>query len=830
MHLINIFITIEKIMDHSTHNKLISFIWSIADDCLRDVYVRGKYRDVILPMVVLRRLDTLLEPTKEAVLAEVKYQKEEMHETELDDAPLISESGYVFYNTSKWTLKNLFNTATNNQQILLANVEEYLNGFSGNVKEIIACFELQNQVRKMATSDVLLDVLEKFVSPNINLTPFNIKDPDGNTLPALTNLGMGYVFEELIRKFNEDNNEEAGEHFTPREVIELMTHLVFDPIEKDLPLTLTVYDPACGSGGMLTETQNFIYEKYPTENATRDIHLYGKEVSPETYAICKSDMMIKGNNPENIKVGSTLSTNEFSANKFDFMLSNPPYGKSWSGEQKYIKEGKDVIDSRFIIELTDYWGNKASADATPRSSDGQLLFLMEMVSKMKPTNVSPLGSRIASVHNGSSLFTGDAGSGESNIRRYIIENDMLDAIVQLPNNLFYNTGITTYIWLLNNNKPESRQGKVQLIDSSLLFKKLRKNLGDKNCEFTTEHISEITQTYLKSATVERQLKEANDPTGIAAKVFNNDDFGYYKVNIDRPDRRKAQFKDELIEPLRFDKTLSEPMKYLFAEYGDNVYQADFFTVDSKAKTKEIIEWCEDNDISLNTKAKAKLLSTDTWQAGRLLVELANKLAELITKEYNDFNVFKIDVEAAFKLVSADVLQVIKSSKRKAFCTSVINAMSWYDENAVKIIKKTVKFKQDKLDELLNHLGCKQGGLANFGYYAVEGNKLEFVTYESNSDLRDAESISLTYNEERDSNNSEIHQYFIDEVQPNVSEAWINLDSTKIGYEISFNKHFYQHKPLRTMDDVAFDIISLEQKAEGLITDILGVAIAKVQGA
>lgn len=831
-------------MDHSAHNKLISFIWSIADDCLRDVYVRGKYRDVILPMVVLRRLDTLLEPTKEAVLAEVKFQKEEMEATELDDAPLIDAAGYVFYNTSKWTLTSIKETATNNRQIILANIEEYLNGFSANVKEIIECFNLKSQFQHMAGKDVLLDVLEKFVSPYINLTPDEVEDPEGNKLPALSNLGMGYVFEELIRKFNEDNNEEAGEHFTPREVIELMTHLVFDPIKSDLPLTLTCYDPACGSGGMLTETQNFINEKYPVENTTRDINLYGKEINDETYAICKSDMMIKGNDPKNIKVGSTLSTDEFAGQRFDFCLSNPPYGKSWASEQKHIKEGSDVIDSRFQVVLKDYWGNlpkEGFVDATPRSSDGQLLFLMEMVSKMKSPNLqaaSPSaaassllrGSRIASVHNGSSLFTGDAGSGESNIRRYIIENDMLDAIVQLPNNLFYNTGITTYIWLLNNNKPKERQGKVQLIDASLLFKKLRKNLGNKNCEFSPEHITEITQTYLDSTSVERQLNDNNDPTGIAAKVFNNDDFGYYKVNIERPDRRSAQFKDELIAPLRFDKGLREPMEHLFVEYGDKVYQADFFT----AKEKEIIAWCEDNDINLNAKAKAKLLSTDTWLNGKLLVELANKLAETITKEYNDYNLFKADVEAQFKAVSADVLADIKPNKRKAFYTTVINAMSWYDENAEKVIKKVVKFKQDKLDELLHHLGCEQTlsspkVLADFGYYSVEGKKLEFTTYETNSDLRDAESVPLTYNEGNDSDNSEIHQYFLDEVQPHVSEAWINLDSTKIGYEISFNKYFYQHKPLRAMDDVASDIISLEQKAEGLIADILGVGLAEVQG-
>ena len=478
-------------MNQQAHNKLVSFIWSIADDCLRDVYVRGKYRDVILPMVVLRRLDTLLEPTKEAVLAEVTFQRVEMKATELDDAPLKAASGYVFFNTSKWTLKQVHATATNNQQILLANVEDYLNGFSDNVKEIVSRFKLLEQMRHMAEKQVLLDVLEKFISPYINLTPQMVEDPDGNAMPALSNLGMGYVFEELIRKFNEENNEEAGEHFTPREVIHLMTHLVFDPIKDRLPPVMTIYDPACGSGGMLTESQNYVTDPEGQIKATGDVYLYGKEINDETYAICKSDMMIKGNNPENIKVGSTLSIDEFAANRFDFMLSNPPYGKSWNSELKYIKDGSEVIDPRFKVELTDYWGKTETVDATPRSSDGQLLFLMEMLGKMKPITNSPIGSRIASVHNGSSLFAGDAGSGESNIRRYIIENDMLDTIIQLPNNLFYNTGITTYIWLLTNAKPADRQGRVQLIDANLMFRKLRKNLGDKNCEFAPEHIDDI---------------------------------------------------------------------------------------------------------------------------------------------------------------------------------------------------------------------------------------------------------------------------------------------------------------------------------------------------
>ena len=801
-------------MNHSAHNKLISFIWSIADDCLRDVYVRGKYRDVILPMVVLRRLDTLLEPSKQAVLDEVTFQKEEMDAIELDDAPLMAASGYVFYNTSKWTLKSIYSTATNNQQILLANFEEYLLGFSDNVKEIIECFNLQAQIRHMASKQVLLDVVEKFVSPYINLTPTAVADPDGNLMPGLSNLGMGYVFEELIRKFNEENNEEAGEHFTPREVIELMTHLVFDPMQDNLPLTMTVYDPACGSGGMLTEAQNFIEEKYPNDN--RDVYLYGKEINDETYAICKSDMMIKGNNPENIRVGSTLSTDEFAVHRFDFMLSNPPYGKSWASEQKHIKDGNDVIDPRFKVKLKDYWGVEADVDATPRSSDGQLLFLMEMVSKMKSRATSPLGSRIASVHNGSSLFTGDAGGGESNIRRYLIENDLLDAIVQLPNNLFYNTGITTYIWLLSNNKPAQRRGKVQLIDASLLFRKLRKNLGEKNCEFSPEHIEEIVRTYLDCATVERQLDNNGDPIGMASQVFDNADFGYYKVTIERPDRRKAQFSAERIANLRFDRQLSEVMQHLYSEHGEQVYAATGFGKNNKDSflkpiEKDILNWCEDNDISLNAKAKTKLLDVKQWQSLKDLHATAAQLMQAIgTQECADFNLFKAKVDAQLK---ADKTKLSASEKN-----AILNSVSWYDENAAKVINKVVKLSGDTLDELLERLGCSEADLPDFGYYprpATEGGKQgEYITYETSADLRDSESVPV-----KDS----IHQYFRDEVQPHVSEAWINLDSVKIGYEISFNKYFYRHKPLRALEDVAADIITLEQQAEGLIAQILGVS-------
>jgi type I restriction enzyme M protein len=787
-------------MDHSSHNRVISFIWSIADDCLRDVYVRGKYRDVILPMVVLRRLDTLLEPTKEAVLEEVQFQKSEMGATELDDEPLKAASGYVFFNTSKWTLKQLFSTATNSQQILLANVEDYLNGYSDNVKEIINRFKLKAQVRHMADKDVLLDVLEKFVSPYINLSPKVGEDPDGKKLPALTNLGMGYVFEELIRKFNEENNEEAGEHFTPREVIKLMTHLVFDPIKNRLPPVMTIYDPACGSGGMLTESQDFITDPEGHIRATGDVYLYGKEINDETYAICKSDMMIKGNNPQNIKPNSTLATDEFAGQRFDFMLSNPPYGKSWATDLKYIKDGKDVIDSRFKVELADYWGKKSWVDATPRSSDGQLLFLMEMITKMKSTAASPIGSRIASVHNGSSLFTGDAGGGESNIRRHIIENDWLDAIIQLPNNLFYNTGITTYIWLLSNAKPADRRGKVQLIDASLLYEKRRKNLGEKNCDLSPANIAEIINAYMAFKPIERHVSANHDPIGIASQIFDAADFGHYKVTIERPDRRMAQFSADRLAPLRFDKGILAPMEYLYGEQGDAIYDAETL----KREAKSIVTWCEDHEITLTSKNRAKLLDVKFWQALRDLMTAGHSLMAAVgDAEYRDFNLFQDKVDAALKKHKIK----LSAPDRNA----ILNAVSWYDETAEIVLKKTVKLSGDKLTALLKRLGCTDADLGDFGYY--KSGKGEYLTYESSTDLRDSEAVPL---------NDSIHRYYQAEVKPHVGEAWINMDSVKIGYEISFNKYFYRHKPLRALEDVAADILTLEQQADGLIADILGV--------
>lgn len=777
-------------MDHSVHNKIVSFIWSIADDCLRDVFVRGKYRDVILPMFVLRRLDCLLESTKEAVLEEVRFQREDAKMADLDPHGLRDAAGHVFYNTSRFTLKSLLG----NPSQLEANLKNYLDGFSDNVKEIVEKFDLRNQIRKMVQSDVLHDVIEKFVSDEINLSPSDRKGPDGRIQPGLSNLGMGYVFEELIRKFNEENNEEAGEHFTPREVIKLMTNLVFIPVKDQLPNPLTIYDPACGSGGMLTESQDFIIDPEGEVKAKVGVFLYGKEVNPETYAICKSDMMIKGNDPENIKFGSTLASDDFSGTRFDFMLTNPPYGKSWKSDQKNIViDGKAVIDYRFQVNLSDYTGQDHDFyPAIPRSSDGQLLFMMEMVSKMKRRSDGPMGSRIASVHNGSALFTGDAGGGESNIRRHIIENDYLEAVIQLPNNFFYNTGITTYVWILSNNKVNKRKGKVQLIDASNLYQKLRKNLGEKNCEFSDEHIHQITQLYLEM------------PNDGISKVFNNRDFGYYKVTVERPLRLAAQFSLDRIATLRFTPGMQDIMEWVYGKYGDEVY------TDLKSHTEAIEAHLEREEISLSAKNRKELLSEATWREQRDIMHAAQQLAEEIgPEEFLDFNRFQDIVDDALNALSLK----LAASQRK----QILNAVSWRDERAQEVIRKVHKLNGTKLNDLLAQLGTTKDKLADYGYWPNANG--EYVEYEPDSELRDTENISLAL-DTRMSASSVIHDYFIREVRPHVDEAWIAIDKTVIGYEISFNKYFYQHKPLRSLEEVTAEILVLEAETEGLLKQLV----------
>ena len=491
---------------------------------LRDLYVRGKYRDVILPMTVLRRLDSLLEPTKQAVL-DMKASLDKAGIVN-QEGPLAKAAGHAFYNASKFTLRDL--RSRTSQQQLRADFEAYLEGFSSNVQDILEKFEFRNQIPRLSKADALGTLIEKFLSPDINLSPNPVINGDGSVKqPGLDNHAMGTIFEELVRRFNEENNEEAGEHWTPRDAVKLMAKLIFLPIADQIESgTYLLYDGACGTGGMLTvaeETLKQLAQEYGKEVST---HLYGQEINSETYAIAKADLLLKGEGEaaSNIVGGpeySTLSNDAFRTRDFDFMLSNPPYGKSWKSDLERMG-GKDGIkDRRFLIE---HAGDPEYSLIT-RSSDGQMLFLANMLSKMKQDN--RLGSRIAEVHNGSSLFTGDAGQGESNIRRWIIENDWLEAIVALPLNMFYNTGIATYIWVLTNRKPLHRRGRVQLIDATQWYKPLRKNLGKKNCELSEEDIQRICDTFISFEETEQ------------SKIFPNAAFGYWKVTVERPFRMKG---------------------------------------------------------------------------------------------------------------------------------------------------------------------------------------------------------------------------------------------------------------------------------------------------
>lgn len=654
-------------MNQKVHNQIVSFIWSIADDVLRDVFVRGKYRDIILPFTVLRRLDALLVPTKEKVLEANAF----LIKQNIDDKKALeSQSGYPFWNISQFTFETLLNDSDN----IDTNLEAYLDGYSPNVQEIISKFKLRNQLETMKEAGVTYLLIEKLANKEINISPLEAKNSKGEVLPPLTNLGMGYVFEELIRKFNEENNEEAGEHFTPREIIKLMTHILFTPVKDKIKQgTYLIYDPACGSGGMLTEAEHYAMQ---ITNNKADFMLYGQEVNPETYAICTSDMLIKGEKSENIAYGSTLSKDGFPQLQFDFMLSNPPYGKTWKIDEEAIvddrgKKGKEKIkDNRFQVGL-------------PSISDGQLLFLSNMVSKMKHN--TELGSRIATVHNGSALFTGDAGGGESEIRKNIIENDWLECIIALPKNIFYNTGIPTYIWIVSNKKEAKRRGQVQLINAMDLYEKLRKNLGQKNCEMKPFQIDAITDLYMDFK-----------PTDIS-KIYPNEYFGYNKITVERPLRLSSQFTTETIASLRFDKSIREEMEWAYAEFGDELY------VDILKHKARIETHLNKNDSKIKPADKNNLLSIDYWKNQLKLMQAAQKVADKLgNKQFDDYNSFVPLLNKAIKELKLNL--DVKALK------TLLDAISWKNEEAEPVVKKKEK----------------------------NGT----IHYEADSDLRDTENVPL----------------------------------------------------------------------------------------
>ena len=691
-----------------------SFIWGVADDVLRDVYVRGKYRDVILPMTVVRRLDAVLEPTKEAVLR-MKAQLDDAGITNQERA-LRQASGEAFYNTSSFRLRDL--TFIGQQQRLRADFEAYLDGFSPNIQEVLEKFEFRNQIPRLVETHALGFLLEKFLDKSINLSPRPVLNGDGSVrLEGLDNHGIGTVFEELIRRFNEENNEEAGEHFTPRDVVQLMARLVFLPVADAVRSgTYLVYDGACGTGGTLTQLVAGEQDKEVS------VHLYGQEVNPETYAISKADLILKGEGVEadNMQYGSTLSADAFPAREFDFMLSNPPYGKSWKSDLERMGGKSDIMDSRFVVEH----GGNPDYSLITRSSDGQMMFLANMLSKMKRDTA--MGSRIAEVHNGSSLFTGDAGQGESNIRRWIIENDWLEAIVALPLNMFYNTGIATYIWVLSNRKPEHRRGQVQLIDATQWSQPLRKNLGSKSCELSDEDIGRICDAF-------RAFEETEQ-----SKIFPNEAFGYWKVTVEHPLR---------------------------------------LTV----------------DLSLDHRQRFRADCRDAKEGP--LANVIDRVATVLgAGPHPDFNRFMEVIVA-----DASAHGVKLTAKRKNLLQM---ALASREEDAVPVIKKTHKPGAVEPDPIRGLIEA-----------AVDGQSA-VVEYEADPVLRDTEHIPLL-------EEGGIEVFLRREVLPYALGAWYAPASVKTGYEVSFTRHFYKPQPLRSLEEIRADLLTLESGSAGLLEEIVG---------
>lgn len=736
---------------------LINFIYSVADQVLINTYEPSKYKDVILPMTVIRRLDAVLEPTKDKVLETHEKYKDKLNDLTALLTSKQNGSGQAFYNTSPYTLKKLLDDPKN----LRSNFENYLNGFSNNVQDIITKFKFRNELETLDEAGKLFSTIEKFVSPKIDLRP--------ESLPPLA---MGYVFEDLLRRFNEATNAEAGRHFTPREIIELMTHVLFLPVKEQIQNgTFLIYDPCAGSGAMLTESKKYITDEDGEIKSKATVHVYGQENTPTIYAISKSDMLLKGEDPEKIVYGSTLSQYGFPKElRFDFMLTNPPYGTSWADDKKALSVGDKgkIIDPRFQIKK-----QYVAEPAVTRVNDGQLMFVLHMLSKMKDTEQ---GSRIASVHNGSALFTGDAGQGESEIRKHILENDLLEAIIALPNDIFYNTGIPTYIFIITNRKPKHRVGKVQLINANgeNFFGKMKRSLGSKRNELIPKNINDITKLY-------QDFKETE-----FSKLFDNNEFGYAQIIVHRPLRLMVQFTTKKVASLRFVSNNNALREELYKEFGNEVYE--------KKATAKLEEWLlnyfmQDNDEEETEDAEAEitiaslpkkkqkivkqLCDTAIWQRDLDLMNHSKTLAEIFgDKLFDDFNVFEEKFDKELK--KQNIKLAAKDKK------DLLGAVSWTDPKAAAVIKKK--------------------------------NKDGSIEYVSDPALKDYENIPLK---------EDIQTFFEREVIPFADDAWWNADETKIGYEINFNKYFYQYTPPRNKADIAADLFAIEHETENLLKEIVG---------
>ncbi|WP_352257750.1 class I SAM-dependent DNA methyltransferase [Psychrobacter sp. TB55-MNA-CIBAN-0194] len=794
-----------------------AFIWSVAD-LLRGDFKQSQYGRIILPFTLLRRLECVLADTKAAVVAESERIAEKGLPEEAQEKFIIRASKHAFYNTSPMDLSKM------GQSDIKDNLNTYVQSFSKDAREIFEHFKFEEFVGQLADANLLYKVVQKFANTDLS--------PD-----AISNHEMGFVFEELIRRFAESSNETAGEHFTPRDIVRLTTSLVFmeddDALTKD-GIIRTIYDPTAGTGGFLSSGMEYVLELNPDAV----MRTYGQELNPESYAICKADMLIKGQEVNNIKLGNTLSSDQLVAEKFDYMLSNPPFGVDWkkiSGEinDEHTQKG---FDGRFGAGL-------------PRVSDGSLLFLMHLISKMRPivsnergdeqatanssgqnstnsTQNNNQGSRIGIILNGSPLFTGGAGSGESEIRRYILEADLLEAIIALPNDMFYNTGIATYIWILSNKKAAERRGQVQLIDGSNLYSKMRKSLGSKRNEMSEDDIKTITRSFgdfevvdarvldkpeeVKSNRGRQSANPKSEPAKtFASKIFKTHEFGYRRLTIERPLRLSAQLNDDAIESLRYAaKPFDMVMPALYEKFAsdwatdndsdsDNNSYGDLsaVTVDARAMIKA--------DFSELKEAQVKdVLDVKIWQTQLALMNKAKSLQSAIGEnQFDDFNEF----DKLFKQALKDAEVDLDAKEKK----QLIDAITWKNPNAEPVIKKAVK-------------------VANPIYgafsYTDPASKTKIVEFQTDSDLRDYENVPLN---PEVTTTELIESYFAREVQPHVPDAWINADKTDaideeigvVGYEIPFNRHFYVYEPPRALAEIDADLDAVSSEIMQLLGEV-----------
>lgn len=755
-------------MTNNNFSQVAAFIWSVAD-LLRGDFKQSQYGRVILPFTLLRRLECVLAPTKAEVLAaNEKIKQMPLPEEAKEKMLLKATGGLSFFNTSELDLGSL------GQKDIRANLNNYIQNFSKDAREIFEHFKFDEFIGLLDDANLLYKVVQKFAATDLSYS-------------AVSNHEMGLVFEELIRRFAESSNETAGEHFTPRDIVRLTTGLVFSKDDDALTkegIIRTVYDPTAGTGGFLSSGSEYVYE----HNPEAVMRVFGQELNPESYAICKADMLIKGQDVRNIKLGNTLSNDQLAYEKFDYMLSNPPFGVDWKKIEQDIKDEHEQkgFEGRFGAGL-------------PRVSDGSLLFLMHLISKMRDTDSNGQGSRIGIILNGSPLFTGSAGSGESEIRRYILEADLLEAIIALPTDMFYNTGIATYVWVLSNKKDAERKGKVHLINATSLSSKMRKSLGSKRNYLTDEEIRTITQNYGAFEAVDTLAHdgESDQKKPFSSKIFNSYEFGYRRVTIERPLRLSAQVSDEAVASLRFaPKPFNAVMQKLYEQYGatwtaDSYGQLTEYEAEIRALIKA--EFSELKEKDIKTVLEPKL-----WLEQRQLFNKAQALqAKIGTAQCDDFNAFDDVLKQALK----DASVKLESKEKKQF----IDAITWKNADAESVINKVVKGSENPL----------------YGQFNYKGKVVEFV---QDGDLRDAENIALDPSQ---STTDLIESYFKREVQPHVPDAWINADKRDaqdgeigiVGYEIPFNRHFYVYEPPRDLAEIDADLDAVSREIMALLQEV-----------